>query len=105
MIIIAKLKERGEAPLSLSAQPLFEFVNQLRHHLVVVAYYTIRRNLKDRRFSVFVDGDDAVGCSHTRQVLDGTGNAACDIYLRFHRFSRLAHLVLLGYPARVDGRA
>jgi hypothetical protein len=67
-----------------------------------ISYKPEVRVLKDRRFRVFVDCDDAVGILHARNVLKGPADTHCKINLRFHRLSGGTYLSRLGQPCLVD---
>lgn len=73
-----------------------------RENFEDIAYDTIVADFEDRSIFVFVDGDDAVRTSHACQVLDSTGNSACNVDFRTNCFTSLANLMESIDPASVN---
>ncbi len=70
-----------------------------------VADNAVIGKLEDRSLDVFVDGDNVFGRGHSRQMLDGTADAACHVEGRRNSLACLANLVLVVDPAGIDSGA
>ncbi len=57
---------------------------------------------ENRRIDVRIDSDDALGCSHSGQMLNGARDPAGDIEVRRDHLTGLPHLVGVGDVAGVD---
>jgi hypothetical protein len=61
---------------------LFDFFDQNRHGFKQIADDAVIGDVENRRFGVFVDGDDRSGVFHSDDVLNRAGNAESDINFR-----------------------
>ena len=82
----------------------FRFVrfNHHRDDLVQVADDPVMRHGEDRRRRIGVDRDDLLALGHAGAMLHGAADAAGNVELRTDRDARLADLVIVIDPARVD---
>ena len=60
---------------------------------------------EDRCARIAVDGNDLLAFLHSRDVLDGTADAACDVKLGPDRHAGLTDLMIVIDPAGVNRRA
>src|SRR6266540_4295454 len=87
-----------------SALRFLDFLCQCRDDLKEVAHHSHVGDLEDRRFGIFVHGDDVARALHAYQVLDGAADAQRKIEVRIHGLAARSDLPLHGQPARVaDG--
>ena len=84
---------------------LADLLGGLRDDLEQVADHAEVGQLEDRRLGVLVDRDDRLRGLHAGPVLDGAGDAECDVQLRGDRLAGLPDLELVRVEAGVDGRA
>src|SRR5215218_3772300 len=80
-------------------------LGELGHDLVEVADDPEVGELEDRGVGVLVDRDDVLRGLHADLVLDGAGDARCQVELRRDGLARLPDLRGVRVPARVDDRA
>src|SRR5215467_10337106 len=81
-----------------------DFLDEGRDDVKQVSYYSVGRQLENRRFLVFVDRQDRTGILHSDLVLDRTRNTQRDIKFRSHRLTRASDLPVHGEPAAVADR-
>src|SRR5258706_11841017 len=72
---------------------LSERLGERGHDLEQIAHQAVVGDLEDGRIGVLVDGDDAAGRRHPRQMLDRARDAHRDVQLRRHRLARLPDLL------------
>ena len=80
-------------------------LDQLGNDLEQVAHDTVVSHLEDGSGIVLVHGDDALGILHAGLVLDGAGDAQCDVDLGMDGLAGLANLMVGREPAVVYYRA
>src|SRR4030095_8390165 len=78
---------------------------QLGQDLKEVADKAVVGDLEDRRLGILVDRDDHFAVLHPGQMLDRPGNADGDVKVGGHDLAGLPDLIVVGYVARIDGRA
>ena len=81
---------------------LLDLSGQSGNYLIEVAYYAVICDIEDVSVSILVDGNDAVGAAHACNVLDSTGDAACDIEFGTNSLTGLSDLVSMCDPAAVN---
>src|SRR5690606_7954105 len=84
------------------ALPAFESLDQLRDHLSGVTDDAEVRHREDRGVRILVDRDDRPRVLHADQVLHGPGDPDGDVDVGLDGLARLADLLGVGDPARVD---
>src|SRR6185369_15498764 len=87
---------------NLRALALFQLFDQLRHDFEKIADDAEVGVLKDRRFGIFVDGDDVFGSLHAGEMLHGAGDTDGEVDVGLDGFAGLADLHGVGNPAGVD---
>src|SRR5512139_2162525 len=87
----------------LPSQSLFKFLLQQGDDSEKVTDNPIGGYLKNGRLSVFVDGDNNIGCLHPSLMLNGTRDSTGDVDLGPNGSAGLPDLMFVGNPARVDG--
>src|SRR5699024_2760946 len=86
-----------------SAFTSFDFINNLRQYLKEVTHHAEVGDVKDRRFFVFVDGNNGFGSLHTGQVLDGPRNTHRNIQIRRYGDTGLTHLQVMRHITGIHG--
>src|SRR3954464_2209681 len=97
-----RLAPRETAAYAGSALAGLDRLGQLRSDLEQVTDDAEIGDLEDRRLFVLVHRDDRLRRLHTGAVLDRSGDAQCDIQLRRHGLTGLAHLELARVVAGID---
>ena len=82
----------------------FDLLDELGNDLVQIADDAVGGNIEDGGVLVLVDGDDVLGILHTGNVLDGTGDAQCNVDAGMHGLAGLTDLMVGRQPALIgDG--
>src|SRR5690606_8585731 len=81
---------------------LAQLGGELRDDLEQITDQTVVGDLEDRRLLVLVDRDDDLAVLHPGEVLDGAGDADCDVQVRRDDLAGLPDLVFVGHIAGVD---
>src|SRR5690554_2703244 len=98
-------KRHPKVPFSFAGrrlQNLLQLFLKLRYCFKQIRNQAVISNLEDRRFFILVDRNDHLGIRHTGQVLDGTGDADCDVQLRRNDLAGLANLHVVRYETCVN---
>src|SRR6185312_15317129 len=101
-MVIARASSVRSACYGSPAGPgLLDRCRERGNNLEEVADDSVIGNLEDRCFLVLVDRDDRPGCAHSREMLDRTRYADCDVQIRTYQSPRLPDLIAVWTPTFV----
>ena len=86
---------------SLAVLPVI--LDEFRHNLLYRSYDDVVGNAVDGRIGIAIDGDDDARILHTGDVLNLTGDTACDVHLGMDGDTRLTNLTVVVEPTSIDG--
>ncbi len=93
---------RSPSVRDLSLAASFKRFDQRRDDLVHIADNAEVANREDRRFGIFVNGDDVFGTFHPDHVLRCPGDSGRDVHRRLYDLAGLTNLVRVRDPTSVN---
>src|SRR5580692_7633717 len=82
-----------------------ERLHEIRQQREQIADQAVIGDLKNRRLSILVDGDDDLAVLHAGEMLDCARNANGDVQIRRDHLAGLPDLLVIRRITRIDGRA